>query len=288
MGRNVGRRHCASSTFGFMAWVSSVKKTTWWFIALALVVYLALSSFINLVFFQQHWHRPIHSVTHGLVEGSFQAGVLFLLGVGTLFWRVGKLRWYDLALMRPKVLEGIGWTLAVWVIAQLVQLLQSGSDAAWASAWSTHQVGEFLGQIFGNALQEEIFFRAFLISQLFLLLQAGGIRRRVPALIAALIISQMIFAASHVPNRLYNGRYDSFEAVWQDQAALFIAGLFFSGYFLLTNNLFLAVGLHALANRPMPLVEGANFQVLVEPLLVFFVGLALWRRWRRSPQIKPG
>ena len=275
-------------TLGFMVWLNSVKATSWGFVALAFVAYAALLVFANQIFFEQNWQRPIDGVTHGLVEASLQVGVLFFLGIGALFRWVGKLGWHDLALMRSKLLSGIGWTLAVWVVAQLVQLLQSGADVAWASAWSTHQVGGFLGQIFGNALQEEIFFRAFLISQIFLLLRTGGKRRAVPALIAALIISQMLFAVMHAPNRLYNGRYDSFEAVWQDQAALFIAGLFFSGYFLLTNNLFFAVGVHALANRPMPLVEGANFQVLTEPLLAFLIFLALWRRWRRAPQTKPG
>ena len=270
-----------------MEWLNSVKKTSWRFVALTVLAYLALGHFVNLVFFAQHWQRPITSATRGLVEGSLQAGVLFFSGLGALFWWVGKLRWHDLGLIRTKLLAGIGGTLTVWLLAQLVQLLQSGPDVVWTPAWSTYEVGEFLGQVLGNALQEEVFFRAFLISQLFLLLRASGVRRKVPALIAALLIAQLMFAVSHVPNRIYNGRYDSFDAVWQDQAALFLAGLYFCGYFLLTNNLFFAVGVHALANRPMPLIEGANFQVLAEPLLALLVAAALLRRRKRSSPASP-
>jgi hypothetical protein len=50
---------------------------------------------------------------------------------------------------------------------------------------------------------------------------------------------------------------------------------------LLTNNIFIAVGIHALSNVPMPLVEGASLRDFPVPLLVVFVLLALWRRWRR-------
>jgi len=268
-----------------MDWLSSVKKTSWLFVALAMFGYLALGNFVNLVFFAQHWQRPLTSATRGLVEGTLQAGALFILGLGALFWCVGKLRWDDLGLMRAKLLAGIVGTFSVWVLAQLVQLLESGRDFVWAQAWGTHEVGEFLGQALGNALQEEVFFRAFLVSQLFLLLRAGGIQRKVPALIAALIIAQVMFAVSHVPNRIYKGSYDSFDAVWQDQAALFLAGLYFCGFFFLTKNLFFAVGVHALANRPMALIEGANFQVLAEPLLLLLVIAAIYRRRQRSSRV---
>ncbi len=106
-------------------------------------------------------------------------------------------------------------------------------------------------------------------------------------LIIAILVSQFIFAIGHVPNRLYKGGYENWQAVWNDQLGLFISGLFLAAYFLLTNNIFIAVGIHALVNVPMPLIEGASLRGFSEPLLVVFVLLALWRRWRRRTRKMP-
>ena len=270
-----------------LQWMGSVKVTAWWFIVLVLFVHVVSSSFFNLVYFKQEWSAPITQATAGLINGTLQAYIIQFIIIGTLFWCIGRLRFHDLALFRKKILPGIAWTVVIWGAAQIVQLIESGGDATWALGWGTHSIGNFLGQIFGNALYEEIFFRAFLISQIFVLLRIAGMRRTIPMLIIAILVSQFIFTIGHVPNRLYKGRYENWQAVWNDQLSLFISGLFLAAYFLLTNNIFIAVGIHALSNVPMPLVEGASLRDFPVPLLVVFVLLALWRRWRRRTRKMP-
>ncbi|MEM7476467.1 MAG: CPBP family intramembrane glutamic endopeptidase, partial [Planctomycetota bacterium] len=106
------------------------------------------------------------------------------------------------------------------------------------------------GQFFGNALYEEILFRAFLITQMLVLIKKK--KRKWSwnrCFLIALLGSQVIFALIHIPNRLYQGSYTGVGSFFADQFILVILGSLLAGVFLLSRNVYAAIGIHALVNK---------------------------------------
>jgi membrane protease YdiL (CAAX protease family) len=134
-------------------------------------------------------------------------------------------------------------------------------------------VGLLIAQLFGNALYEEILFRAVLLDQLALKLQD----RRV-GFPLALVGSQTGFALLHVPNRLLQGY--TLPGMVEGLGLLFLMGLLFALVYHRTGNLLIAVGVHAVNNAPTMLVATPlSGQSLVTVLLVGLV--AAWPVLRR-------
>lgn len=107
--------------------------------------------------------------------------------------------------------------------------------------------GGFLGQIFGNALLEEVLFRGFLLVQIYLLLnKVKKVKNNTSRIVYAMLISQSIFAAIHIPNRIYSGLV-GMDFVY-DFIVLVILGVIFSLLYVLTKNLFFVIGVHSLMN----------------------------------------
>jgi membrane protease YdiL (CAAX protease family) len=134
-------------------------------------------------------------------------------------------------------------------------------------------LGLLAAQLFGNALYEEILFRAVLLDQLVLKL-----RDCQWGFLLALVGSQTIFAVLHVPNRLLQGY--TFAGMAEGLGLLFLVGLLFALVYHRTGNLLIAVGVHAVNNAPTMLVATPlSGQFLVTVLPVGFV--AAWPVLRR-------
>lgn len=249
-------------------------------LALALFSWVAASLYVNGVLFQGEPIRAlrrVHGATRGLVEptlvGSFV--VLGALGVATLW--VGRLRPADLGWIRAHLLPALGATAGFWLAMQAILaalLLLAGQPLGFHPHWMQRgpggAAGALLAQALGNALAEETFFRGFLLPQLALTFDRLG--RKAPRLRAA-FVSSAFFALSHLPNRLFLFEMSGWEMA-QDQLRLLVMGLLFSTLFLLTRNLFVATGLHVLANQPAPLVNAASGLVESVYLALFSVSLA--------------
>lgn len=247
-----------------------------------LIAHLVLTIIVNLGLFAGNAFRPLASATGGVVTGSLVVN-LFLLGVlvVVLILRIGRLRPYDVGLIRRNVLPGAGAALLLWAAAQAIHLLvgwfNNGSIALhpdWTMVGAGALVGLLLSQIIGNALFEEIAYRGFLFPQLYLQLQR---RLRSPwaRLFVALLVSQVLFALSHIPNRLYLGM--SFSDLLLDQVMLLGWGVLYALLYLRTDNLFFVVGIHALGNAPttlfatIPALDGAGASLLIYGLAVLVV-----------------
>src|SRR5690606_32107815 len=89
---------------------------------------------------------------------------------------------------------------------------------------------------------------------------------------AALLISQVAFALSHIPNRIYL-RMSPGDIVI-DLLMLVGWGVLYTLLYLRTDNLFLVVGVHALGNTPTtlfataPVLTGAGASMLIYLLAV--------------------
>ena len=239
-----GKTICYLSA-GILIWIvgwfrsRSVKSRTQRFSTILLVV---LCSWVTLCLFAQEQISNI--------PDSVLLYMPWILVMGLLWSSIGNLRCRDLGLLPSKILPALYWTLSIWIIVQLCVVIVHGVNFSVVGIWHDEPSKPieyfFFAQLFGNSLIEELMFRAFLIVQLLLLFQRwkGWAKRK--SLIIAIIVASFIFAIMHV-----FGDYNSGEPLLKvalDNIPRFILGAIFAGIFLLSNNLLIAVGIHALVN----------------------------------------
>ncbi len=258
-----------------------------------IMAHFALAALINLIFFAGNAFTPLASATGGLFTGSLIVNVL-LVGalIGLLIGRYGGLRPYDIGLIVRHVPAALGYTLQIWMIAQCIHMatgwVHHGEVAFHPLLITngTEAIGWLLAQILGSALFEEIAYRGFLFPQLYLRFAVFA-ERPALRLAASVVISQFLFALSHIPNRIYLGMSNL--EIGIDMLMLFGWGILYTLIYLRTGNLFLVVGVHALGNAPTTLFATAPFlERSGESFLIYMIAfttlfaLPLWRASRRT------
>lgn len=206
-------------------------------------------------------------------------GCLLVVAAGGVIGGVGRLRPGDVGLHRATLVRGVLTAVAVWVVIQLLAILEglATGTLALSPAWSTVGVARTLRwtavMFLATAFYEEITFRGFLFPQLYLKLR-GSPRRR---FWGALLTSQILFAVAHVPAHVAL-RHLSGAALWSQVVLQGIAGVMLMLLYLRSRNLWLCIGFHGLANAPTPLVRGTTGW---EPFLL--VLLVAWPWLMRRP-----
>jgi membrane protease YdiL (CAAX protease family) len=229
-----------------------------------LLTHFGLMAIVNLVFFATDAFRPLAAATGGLVSGSLLINVLLLaLLVGIVILRHGRLRLYDIGVIPQHLPAGILFTLSFWGAAQLIHalggLLHYGAirvSPVWEAFGLNFMIGQVLAQLIGNALFEEIAYRAFLFPQIYLKAEEQ-IRHPWRRLVTALALSQAAFALAHIPNRIYRGMTP--EMIALDLGLLFAVGVCYTIIYWRTDNLFVVVGAHTMGNAPTTLFATAPF-----------------------------
>ncbi|HEY9062232.1 MAG TPA: type II CAAX endopeptidase family protein [Pseudobacteroides sp.] len=237
--------------------IQNTKETTWLTIVIFCITYCIFTAFINLVVFKQNYLGFIPDLTMGIMNETLTANwVNILLFVFILILIQGKLSICDIGLKKNRFLSAVLAVITIWVILQLlniaVAVVIDGKPviySGWNKYGAPYVIGSFIAQILGNALFEEIAFRGFLLVQL-----SKKCGNKKPNIILGLVISQLIFALIHVPNRILNGM--SILEILPSLLIVFLLGVFFSIIYLFTDNLFLAVGIHSLWNMPLLIFDG--------------------------------
>lgn len=260
-----------------------VRRLPVWLVVGVLVCHVGLSTLINFKLFDRSWLLHLAGVTDGWLSGTLVANLLLLvLMVGIGLCAIGGARPADLGLRARQLPVAIGVTVAMWVLLQIVAGVVAIADDGFAPGkpWlRPHaQLVALVGQLFGNALYEEVLFRGCLTVQIARWLTAPGQRPARRAVVVAVLLSALVFALQHAPNRLAGAG----GTVWRDAgemaidlALLFVSGIAFAAVYVRTGNLFVAVGLHTLGNLPLVLcrtpeeVPAATLFVVMVLLLVF-------------------
>jgi membrane protease YdiL (CAAX protease family) len=225
---------------------------------------------------------PTERLTNGLIQATliFSVARFVFVVVGVVMW-IGGVRAGDLGLEWNKLPSALLIVLGLWIAMQLVGMLPSliaSGQVALSSYWTWDRVpaiaGELIAQFLGNAFVEEVIFRGFLVPQIYLMLGAKTWSRG-RRLTAAVLVSQLIFALSHVPQRIATGY--SLSSMLFNLLLLWGIGVLFAVLYARTENLFIAVGVHALANAPVTVVALPS-QAMGE-LLAYVLGLALIFAW---------
>ncbi|MEZ6138352.1 MAG: CPBP family intramembrane glutamic endopeptidase [Pirellulaceae bacterium] len=222
---------------------------TWTFL-----VHCALSVFVNQVFFGYNLGDSLENGSRGLLNSTFQANLLLMAATLPLLVVAGKQRWREFWLDRLCWRRAVCWLVGLVLLYQLCVIALGGWEAVrisedWIDGNACASTGRVLAQLFGNALYEELLFRAFFLTQFFLQLRARK-WSNATSLVIAIIASQALFAIMHIPNRLYKGSYDSIAGIIFDQSALFLFGLYYAIVLMAFRTLTVPVILHAFWNAP--------------------------------------
>ena len=265
---------------------------------LFLIAHVLLVAVANLLLFANRVFQPLSASTGGILTGTLVVGLgMILLLIYGVCLRLGRLRPYDIGWIPAHLRSGIIFTLTLWAAAQVVHLsagLAAQGSIALAPSVESQGFGVLLGiligQLFGNALFEELAYRGFLFPQLYLRIHGSG-ERPWMRFVITLLISQALFALVHIPNRLYMGM--TLSELSPDLAMLIGWGVLFTLVYLRTDNLFIVTGIHALGNAPttlfasIPALQGASSSLLIYVLAVLavFVLPTLLRAFERPAQV---
>jgi len=268
-----------------MPMFDSTRETGWIVMAFAAVAQVASSVFVNTVLFQGSVFallRHIRATTGGLIGPNLVANLVPLLFVvGLVIFAIGRLKPGDVGWVRAKLVPALLITLGLWVGVQMVLAVIAASGEgrialhqAWVRPGAGFVLGGVLGQMFGNALAEETVFRGFFFPQLYK--KFGKRLGRASAVVLAALVSQVGFALIHIPNRLLFKGVVGPELI-ADQVKLVVAGLIFLAIYYVTKNLLVAVGLHAIANYPAPLIQASDGVVAAVWLSLVLLLVLLWK-----------
>ncbi|CAH1059405.1 CPBP family intramembrane glutamic endopeptidase [Paenibacillus pseudetheri] len=231
--------------------IVKVKPTSIRFIVSLIFIHILFTLMVNLILFANGTLSVIAKSTNGWINETLAANLFGLvLEVVIFLCIIAKLSPGDFGLRKNKLLAGLFGILLFWLAINIVDLgmtLLTHSSLTFNNDIFTNSnvvLGEFLGQIFGNALLEEVLFRGFLLVQIYLLLKK--VKNNTSRIGYAMFISQSIFAAIHIPNRIYSGLV-GMDFVY-DFIVLVILGVIFSLLYVLTRNLFFVIGVHSLMN----------------------------------------
>jgi len=220
--------------------------------------------------------ETLRSATNGHVTIALIANVCRLVAVVAILFGAGPFRLRDAGVRIERIVPGIGIVLAIWALTQIGlatnDLVRDGM-LRLHGAWRISSVGTIVAwvrEVGGSALFEELFWRGFLLAWLTAEL-TRRFRHPLPGAFFGMAISQALYALAHVPERLDVG------IPWGqmpiDVVLLTLTGIYYGFLYLRTDNLFVPIGVHALANWPAPLFDStanaAKMTILVASAFLF-------------------
>jgi hypothetical protein len=250
------------------------------------VLYPVLATALNLV--SRPWLATVTQIFPAFAILHLLAFALVICGVVV---GLGGQRFHDLGLRPALFSPGVMVAVAVWCVAQIVLvaivLVTSGGLAvhsAWREQGGTLLV-TFAGNLIGTALFEEVTYRGFLLPELYQKLKRPDRRIDRWRLAVALVVGGVCFALAHLPVFLIQQRPP--QVIAAVAVMLTLAGVFGGVLYLRTGNLFTVIGIHALYNSPLPVVECspklASGVILVLGILLAVVGRRL--AWQSRPNL---
>lgn len=262
---------------------STLRETSWLIIVAVVIAGAAAATVFNMNRTAiVDSFQPLYEATGGLIQPTLIVN-LVLIGVVVLglILSFGRLQPRDVGLDPSDLWVGIGITAGTWALMQItgvIAVLVQGNplvlNASWTTIGTLSIIGGFLAQLFGNALCEEIVYRAFLVPQ-FAKKFSHQLISSAPrtVFVLALLVSQAIFGLIHIPSRLAQGV--AIGALPVTILVPFLIGIMFALVYYRTGNLFVTVGLHALVNDSVLMMNAGT----IAALPIFLVLLAVLLAW---------
>jgi|GEM_PF-946032 len=261
--------------------IDRIKETPWSTIVLFSVLYCIYVSFVNLVVFKSGFLESVPRLTFGLINETLIVNIFsVVVFIFIIILKCGKLCFFDLGLKKNKLFIAIIAILTLWIFIQLLNaittLTMSGKliiNSDWNKYGASIMLGNFIAQIFGNCLFEELAFRGFLLIQI-----CKKFKGEKSKFFACVVGSQLIFALIHIPNRISSGM--NVVNILISLIVVLIIGVLFAITYLVTDNIFLVIGIHALWNTPLLVFDGP-VNTLVILIFIFLLLISRDRTFAR-------
>ena len=226
-----------------------------------LALFLLAHAALKALFFSGWWLHsvalPLEIATGGLVTTVLAAGIVsWIVLVGIVIIALARVAPAEVGLEASRLRDGAAILLGLWVLTQAACAavgLASGGLAVETTprlGGPTAALGVRIEAILGSGLIEEVIYRGFLQTQLFLL--ARRHLSRDAALAVALTAASLYFGLNHIPAGLRMGLDGPAVAGYALQCTL--VGALFGTLYVRTGNLFVAAAAHALLNDPLTVV----------------------------------
>ena len=205
---------------------------------------------LNLWLFSSELLRGLTRASAGWINVNLPFFLLMSAASLPILFAWGRLRPADVGLIRSQWKTGLAVLVALWSAIQLFSLVAgSGFDLhpAWSDPGTGYVLGLLLAMLLGTALYEEVFFRGFLLQQLYLRFERIGSERG--RLLLAILVSALVFSPWHLPTLLINQDLEPV-ALLMRLLSLLGAGLLLALLYLRTGNLWVTMAVHALVNAP--------------------------------------
>jgi membrane protease YdiL (CAAX protease family) len=203
----------------------------------------------------------------------------WVLVIGVGIFLLGKLRFSDLGIFPTRIIPAVLYGLVIWC---MIQLLVTAALFIIQDKISSGSVmpGYLVDQLLFFAIAEEIIYRGYLFPQLYLKMKRAK-QFSSGAFWIALFLSQAIFSLYHIPHRLANNT--PIHDLPFQMVLLWISGLLLCYVYLRSQNLLVAVIVHALGNAPSIIFSHATLPWYVITLIVWAVTISAIEIGRRLP-----
>jgi membrane protease YdiL (CAAX protease family) len=244
-----------------------IRPASWFILVLTAVTTVGTLSFNNVFILQNPapvFVASLYKATSGLVNGTLIASFSILVATAIVMFGIGRTRAWDVGWRGPELRWGLAVTLAFWIAMQgLIAVICGSTDQlSLHESWNRRGVGvisgDVLAQFAGTSLVEETLMRGFFLTQFYL--KAANVFRHSTAVAIAVAGSTLFFAALHLPNHIWVGNVRGLDLIL-NQVGVLAFGLIACAAFMITRNLFIAVGIHAIVNAPATIVNADNLTV---------------------------
>ena len=236
-------------------------------VLVTVAAHIALKALFFSSWFLQRVAAPLETSTHGLLQPATLAGLIQLaVLVGFGIFLLGRLSPEHLGLRTSGLQRLVPIVLLIWALSHLI-CLGLGATPLRMTVPVSLVAGSLLEATAGSAIPEELFYRGFLLVQLFLILRTYKTTwTSNRCLVVAMVVVQTYFAANHIPAAERAGLSVNEALLWLLHAAL--VGGMMSVLFIQTGNILMPVAAHALINLSLPLLESPISPQVVLLILV--------------------
>ena len=241
-------------------------------IIIVLLIYYILNTLLANYLFTTEIFNPIIYYTNGIINATFVANLIGLAGSLFIIFIVGKHNLGSIWFNKQKLKIAILLITSIWLISQVFIIAVSYYNTREIIFIQNFNIiaGNIIGQIFGNALLEEMIFRGILLIQLYLIIINKNSNRM--TIIYSLAASAIIFVLFHIPNRILTYTPDN---LFIDTVSLLFGSTLLGIIFLKTKNLPFVIGFHSLVNDPSNIIVT---NIPTEPI-IFALVIIITLKW---------
>ncbi len=227
---------------------------SWGFIGAIYVIYAIQVCLLIFLVYPKQWLSFLPMWTKGVLNQNW---LVCVVSIGVYIYGLVILRghqsWKQIGLDPQQIKQGAIVLGILWMILNVFFLLWNFiRHGAIVWAYNSYEagipllLGNFIAQITGVGIIEEVMFRGYLWPQVYKKFNAKYPTRKKLTVTISMFLINIIFALFHIPVRITQG-YLGWHLIL-NLALIVGIGVSVSFIYLLTENLWIAIGFHALNN----------------------------------------